>query len=41
MTSGAWFGSMTPPAPTRMVDVPPATKPMTTDVAALATPGML
>ena len=41
MTSGEWFGSITPPAPTRIVDVPPATKPMTTEVAALATPGML
>ena len=25
MTSGAWFGSMIPPAPTRMVEVPAAT----------------
>ena len=38
MTSGAWFGSITPPAPTRMVDVAAATCPMTTEVAALATP---
>ena len=40
ITSGAWFGSMIPPAPTRIVDVPPATCPMTTEVAALAMPGM-
>jgi hypothetical protein len=32
---------MMPPAPTRMVDVPAATCARTTDVAALATPGML
>ena len=38
MTSGAWLGSMTPPAPTRIVDVPAATWAMTTDVAALAMP---
>ena len=25
ITSGAWFGSMMPPAPTRIVEVPPAT----------------
>ena len=41
MTSGEWFGSMIPPAPTLMVDVPPATCAITTDVAALATAGML
>ena len=41
MTSGAWFGSMMPPAPTRIVDVPPAMWPITTAVAALAMPGML
>ena len=41
MTSGAWFGNITPPEPTRMVFVPPATNPMTTAVAALAMPGML
>ncbi len=35
MTSGEWFGSMTPPEPTRIVLVPPATCPITTDVAAL------
>jgi hypothetical protein len=40
ITSGAWFGSMIPPDPTRIVDVPPATWAMTTDVAALAIPGM-
>ena len=39
MTSGEWFGSMIPPAPTLMVDVPPATCAITTDVAALATAG--
>lgn len=36
---GAWFGSMIPPEPTRMRDVPAATCPMTTAVAALAIPG--
>ena len=41
MTRGAWLGSMMPPAPTRMVEVPAATWAITTDVAALATPGML
>ena len=41
ITSGAWFGSMMPPEPTRMVEVPPATWPITTAVAALAMPGML
>jgi hypothetical protein len=41
MTSGAWLGSMMPPAPTRIVEVPAATWPITTAVAALATPGML
>ena len=41
ITRGAWLGSMTPPAPTRMVEVPAATWPMTTEVAALAMPGML
>lgn len=39
--SGAWLGSITPPEPTRMVEVPAATWPMTTAVAALAIPGML
>ena len=41
MTSGAWLDSMMPPAPTLMVWVPAATCPITTDVAALAMPGML
>jgi hypothetical protein len=35
-----WFGSMMPPAPTRMVDVFAAMCPMTTAVAALATLGI-
>ena len=39
--SGAWLGSITPPAPTRIVDVPPAMWPISTAVAALAMPGML
>ena len=39
--SGAWLGSMIPPAPTRMVRVAAATAPMTTAVAALAMPSML
>ena len=39
--SGAWLGSMIPPAPTRMLRVPPATCPITTAVAALAIPVML
>jgi hypothetical protein len=41
ITRGAWLGSMMPPAPTRIVFVAAATWPMTTDVAALAMPGML
>ena len=41
MRSGAWFGSMMPPAPTRIVRVAAPTAPMTTDVAALATDGIL
>ena len=41
ITSGAWFGSMMPPAPTRMVRVPAAMWAMTSEVAALAMPGML
>ena len=41
ITSGAWFGSMIPPEPTRIVDVPAATCAMTTDVAALAIPAAL
>jgi len=40
ITSGAWLGSMMPPAPTRMLEVPAATWPMSTAVAALAMPGM-
>jgi hypothetical protein len=39
--SGEWLGSMMPPAPTRIVLVPPATWPISTAVAALAMPGML
>src|SRR5260370_5736084 len=38
---GAWFGSITPPDPTRIVSVPPATYPISTDVAELAIPSML
>ena len=38
---GAWFGSMMPPAPMRMVRVPPATCASATAVAELAMPGML
>jgi hypothetical protein len=41
MTSGAWLGSITPPDPTRMVLVPPATWPTSTAVALQATPSML
>ena len=41
ITSGAWFGSMMPPAPTRIVSCPPATCAITTAVAALAIPAML
>ena len=40
ITSGEWLGSMMPPAPTRIRDVPPATWPISTAVAALAMPGM-
>jgi hypothetical protein len=39
--SGAWLGSMMPPAPTRIVRVAAATWPMSTAVAEEATPGML
>ena len=39
--SGEWLGSMMPPAPTRMLEVPAATWPISTEVAALAMPGML
>ena len=38
ITSGAWFGSMIPPAPTRIVLVPAAMCAITTAVAALAIP---
>ena len=38
---GAWFGSMIPPAPTRIVRVWSAMWPISTAVAALAMPGML
>ena len=41
MISGAWLGSMMPPAPTRIVFVAAASWPMTTAVAALAMPTML
>jgi len=41
ITNGAWFGNMIPPAPTRIVLVPPATWPMHTAVAALAMPARL
>ena len=41
ITRGEWFGSMMPPAPTRMVFDPDAIWAMTTDVAALAMPGIL
>ena len=41
ITSGEWFGSMIPPAPTRIVLVPAATCAMTTAVAALAMPAEL
>jgi hypothetical protein len=40
MTSGEWFGSMMPPAPMRIVEVPLATWHIRTEVAALAMPGM-
>ena len=41
ITSGAWFGSMIPPAPTRIVVRPAATWAITTAVAALAMPETL
>jgi hypothetical protein len=42
ITSGEWLGSMMPPAPTRIFEVPPARWPIaTTEVAALAMPFML
>ena len=40
ITSGEWLGSMMPPAPTRMLRVPPATWAINTEVAALEMPGM-
>ena len=39
-TSGAWFGSMTPPDPIRMVEVDAARWAARTAGAALATPGI-
>ena len=39
-TSGAWLGSITPPEPTRIVEVAAAMAPMSTAGALLATPGM-
>ena len=41
ITIGEWLGSMMPPAPTRIVLVPPATWQMHTAVAALAMPARL
>ena len=41
ITSDAWFGSMTPPEPTRMVDVADAMWASSTAGAELAMPGML
>ena len=38
--SGEWLGSMIPPAPIRIVDVPAATWASATAVAALAMPGI-
>ena len=38
---GAWFGSMMPPAPIRMREVSPATCPIITSGAGLATLGRL
>ncbi|MCY1529553.1 hypothetical protein D9M68_647050 [compost metagenome] len=40
ITSGEWLGSITPPAPMRMVEVPAPTCDSSTAVAALAMPGM-
>jgi hypothetical protein len=39
--SGAWFGSITPPEPTRIADVADAIWPARTAGAELAMPGML
>ena len=41
MTSGEWLGSITPPEPTRIVDVAAATWAIITAGAELAIPGML
>jgi len=41
MMYGAWFGSIMPPAPTRIVVVPAAMCAITIEVAALAMPAML
>ncbi len=38
--SGAWFGSITPPEPTRIADVAAASCPARTAGAVLAMPGM-
>ena len=40
-TRGAWLGSITPPDPTRIVDVASARAPTSTGGAELAIPGML
>ena len=40
-TSGEWFGSITPPEPTRIVEVAAATWAIITAGAELAMPGML
>jgi hypothetical protein len=41
MMIGAWFGSMIPPAPTRMLSDPAAIWAIAIEVAALAMPGIL
>ncbi len=41
MTNGAWLGSMTPPLPTRMRFVEPATIAISTGGLVAATAGML
>ena len=40
-TSGAWFGSITPPEPTRIREVAEATSPTSTGGLVAATAGML
>jgi hypothetical protein len=40
-TSGAWLGSITPPDPTLIRDVAPATSPIRTGGLVAATAGML